>query len=170
MNEVLLVNDKQSVADRMIKMLNTMGWSTTVATTEAEVYESCVASKPAMAIVDVEMDSAAAFDCMNTARIIFPEMFIIAVTRGGTDKLWPGASAICGANRYIPGLASSSKLAEAIDGGISQGLVNYHQPSALTQPGRESASAHRSDEHADGRAGPLLANGLKFVHSSDDWS
>ena len=86
-----------------------------------------------MVIVDVEMSGATAFECVGTARVLYPDLFIVAVTRGGTDRLWPGAAAVCGANRFVNGPITSSVLSGIIKSGHSQGLINPRAPSGVEQ-------------------------------------
>lgn len=131
MNDVLLVNDRDRILERTATLFEAMGWKVWVADTEQAVFESCVASRPEMVVVDVEMDGAIAFDCIGSARTLYPDVYIVAITRGGTDKILPGAAAVCGANRFIEGLPSSAKLSAAIQSGIDQGLVEHNKEAAI---------------------------------------
>jgi CheY-like chemotaxis protein len=124
MNPILLVNDNIEAVTRTTSMLNAMDWDVDVAGTEEYVFESCVAHRPALVIVDLEMEGGAGFDCLGTARRLFPDLFIIAVTRGAEEKLLSAASAICGADRFIAGPLSSLGLSEAIDSGIAEGIID----------------------------------------------
>jgi DNA-binding NtrC family response regulator len=128
MNKVLLVNDDENILRQTAIRLEAVDWDVYLASSEEEVFESCVAARPSMIIVDVEMDGAAAFKCIGTARVLYPELFIVAVTRGGKDKLWPGAAAVCGANRFIDGPISVPVLANVVKSGLSQGLINPLTP------------------------------------------
>ena len=135
MKDVLLVNDNEQIMRQTAARLEAMGWDVYLAGSEKEVFESCVASKPSMVIVDVEMGGAAAFDCIGTARVLYPDLFIVAITRSRTDKLWPGAVAVCGANRFVDGPITSSVLSRVIESGHSQGLINPVAPSDVEQRG-----------------------------------
>jgi DNA-binding NarL/FixJ family response regulator len=100
-------------------MLEEMKWNVHAGSDVPFVFESCVAHRPSLVIVDLEMRGAIGFDCIGTARRLFPDLFIIAISRGSDDKLWPAASAICGANRFVKGPVSILTLSEAIDSGVT---------------------------------------------------
>ena len=124
MNLVLLVNDNVEVRDRTASMLTEMGWEVYVADSEDFVFESIVAFRPTIMIVDVEMDGGIGFESIATARRLFDDMFIIAVTRGGDKKLWPKVATVCGANAYVVGPVSAAKLDRAIQDGLVKGLIS----------------------------------------------
>ena len=124
MNRILLVNDDMETANCTAAILETLQWDVYLANTEENVFETCVAHRPSLVIVDLEMEGAIGFDCIGTVRRLFPDLFIVAVTRGTGDKLWPAASAICGANRFTEGPLSLQTLSEAIDSGLAEGLVD----------------------------------------------
>lgn len=129
MNQVLLVNDDNEVCSRTATMLVDMGWDVFVAEKEELVFESTVARRPMMLIADIEMEAGVGFEAIATARSLFPSLFIVAVTRGGDKEIWPRVAEVCGANSYVAGPVSASKLQEAIDAGIEKGLVSMEPPS-----------------------------------------
>ncbi len=128
-NQVLLVNDNDEVCSRMATMLVDMGWDVYVADKEELVFESTVARRPMMLIADIEMEAGVGFEAIATARSLFPSLFIVAVTRGGDKEIWPRVAEVCGANSYVAGPVSASKLQEAIEAGIEKGLVSMEPPS-----------------------------------------
>ena len=123
MNRILLVNDRDAIMDRTAAMLEGLGWEVYVAHTEGLVFESCVAFRPGMLIADVEMSGGIGFEAISTARRLFRDLFIVAVTRGGHDELWPKVASVCGANRYVIGPVSTQKLEEAIETAVTEGLL-----------------------------------------------
>ena len=129
MNQVLLVNDNDEICSRTATMLVDMGWDVYVADKEELVFESTVARRPMMLIADIEMEAGVGFECIATARSLFPSLFIVAVTRGCDKEIWPRVAEVCGANSYVVGPVSSSKLQEAIDAGTEKGLVSLEPPS-----------------------------------------
>lgn len=129
MNQVLLVNDNNEICNRTATMLVDMGWDVYVADKEELVFESTVARRPMMLIADIEMEAGVGFEAIATARSLFPSLFIVAVTRGGDKEIWPRVAEVCGANSYVAGPVSASKLQEAIDAGMEKGLVSMEPPS-----------------------------------------
>ncbi len=129
MNQVLLVNDNNEICSRTATMLVDMGWDVYVADKEELVFESTVARRPMMLIADIEMEAGVGFEAIATARSLFPSLFIVAVTRGGDKEIWPRVAEVCGANSYVAGPVSASKLQEAIDAGMEKGLVSMEPPS-----------------------------------------
>ena len=129
MNQVLLVNDNDEICSRTATMLVDMGWDVYVADKEELVFESTVARRPTMLIADIEMDAGVGFEAIATARSLFPSLFIVAVTRGCDKEIWPRVAEVCGANSYVAGPVSASKLQDAIDAGIEKGLVSMEPPS-----------------------------------------
>lgn len=123
MNRILLVNDRDAIMDRTAAMLEELGWEVYVAHTEGLVFESCVAFRPAMLIADLEMGGGVGFEAISTARRLFRALYIVAVTRGGHEELWPKVANVCGANRYVVGPVSPQKLEEAIHTGVAEGLL-----------------------------------------------
>ena len=135
MREVLLVNDDEEISQQLGDELETAGWAVYLASSEKEVFQYCVSSRPAMVVVDMEMGAASAFDCIGTTRGLYPDLFIVAVTRGGKDRLWPGAAAVCGASEFVDGPVPSQKLAEILENGLSQFRVNSGSPVSVDNPG-----------------------------------
>ena len=129
MNQVLLVNDEDEICSRTATTLVDMGWDVYVADKEELVFESTVARRPMMLVADIEMDAGVGFEAIATARSLFPSLFIVAVTRGGDKEIWPRVAEACGANSYVAGPVSASKLQEAIDAGIEKGLISMEPPS-----------------------------------------
>ncbi len=123
MRNVLLVNDHLEILNRTAIMLEQLGWEVYVATTETLAFESCCARRPNFVIVDVEMSGGAGFESISTTRKLFPDLFVVAVTRGGHKELWPKVATACGANRYIVGPVSSPKLIATIDSGLADELI-----------------------------------------------
>lgn len=119
MNHILLVNDDIETVKRTSTILDALQWNIDVAGTEEYLAESCAAQRPELVIVDLEMANSAGFDCIGLTRRLFPDIFIIAVTRGTTDKLLSAASTICGADCFVAGPVSTRSLSQAIDGAIS---------------------------------------------------
>ncbi len=129
MNRVLLVNDDDVICNRTATMLVDLGWDVYVADKEEIVFESSVARRPEMLVADIEMDGGIGFEAIATARSLFPSLFIVAVTRGGDKEIWPRVAEVCGANSYIAGPVSATKLQEAIEVGMEKGLVSLEPPS-----------------------------------------
>ena len=119
MNRILLVSDDTETTNRAAAMLEAMKWDVYAGSDEKFVFESCVAHRPSLVIVDLEMKGSIGFDCIGTARRLFPDLFIITITRGSDDKLLPAASAISGANKFVEGPVSLLALSEAIDSGVT---------------------------------------------------
>lgn len=124
MNQLLLINDVIHIADRTAVMLEEMGWEVYVVSEEKYVFEFCVARRPSLVVADIEMAGGQGFESIATARRLFPDLFILAVTRGSHKEIWPKVAEACGANRYIIGPVSSAQLSEAIHNGIEEGLVH----------------------------------------------
>lgn len=124
MNQVLLVNDNEEITARVATMLQDLGWEVYVATSENVVFESLVANRPTMLVVDVEMEGGAGFESMATGRRLYDDLFIIATTRGGNKDLWPSVCESCGANDYVVGPVSLLKLSSAIDDAFKSGLLD----------------------------------------------
>ena len=128
MNRVVLVNDDDEICSRTATMLVDMGWDVYVANKDELVFESSVARRPMMLIADLEMEGGVGFEAIATARSLFATLFIVAVTRGRDKELWPRVAEVCGANSYVAGPVSATKLQEAIDAGIDRGLVSIEPP------------------------------------------
>lgn len=124
MNRVLLVNDSDEVLDRTATMLDDLGWEVYVAGTEQAAFESIVASRPTMVICDIEMDGGAGLECIATARTLFADLFIVAVTRGADREDWTEAAQTKGADRYVVGPVSARQLADLIDDAVAAGHID----------------------------------------------
>lgn len=124
MKQALMVNDDNHIFDRTAVMLEGMGWEVYFASNEKFVFESCVARRPTLLIADIEMSACQGFESITTARNLFPDLFIIAVTRGHHEEIWPKVAEFCGANQYIVGPVSSAQLSEVIDDAIEEGLLH----------------------------------------------
>jgi len=112
--QVLLINDDSQVRNRTAAMLHELGWEVWMADKDEVIFESLVARRPMMVIVDIEMQGGAGFEAISTARRLYSSLFIVAVTRGKNDELWKRVSAACGANHYVVGPVSPTKLQAAI--------------------------------------------------------
>ncbi len=123
MHEILLVNDNEEILQQLGAALAAADWTVYLANSDREVFEYCAGSEPSIVVVDMEMAAASAFDCIGAARALHPALFIVAITRGGKDRLWPGAAAVCGANEFIDGPVSAHRLAEILENGLSQYLM-----------------------------------------------
>ncbi|MGI9237300.1 MAG: response regulator [Woeseiaceae bacterium] len=128
MNQLLLVNDDDDIRNRTAAMIIDLGWEVYVADGEDKVFESIVARRPDLMIVDIEIECGGGYEAISTARRLFPDLFIIAVTRGGHKSLWLEAVCQCGANIYVVGPVSKSKLAGAINFGLRKGRVLCGMP------------------------------------------
>ncbi|MGI9235455.1 MAG: response regulator [Woeseiaceae bacterium] len=85
MNLVLLVNDNEEVRDRTAAMLTELGWEVFLADSEKLVLESAEL-RPTIMIIDVEMRDGIGFESISTARRLFEDIFIIAVTRAAATR------------------------------------------------------------------------------------
>lgn len=125
MNHVLLANDDDEICDRTATMLIALGWDVYVADGDDRVFESLVARRPNLLVVDIEMESGAGFEIISSARRLYASLFIVAVTRGGDMKLWSEGAIACGASIYVVGPVSKTKLAAAIDFGLTKGSITF---------------------------------------------
>jgi DNA-binding response OmpR family regulator len=114
--------------DLTASMLVDMAWDVYVATSEDMAYESLVERRPDILIADIEMDFGAGFNAISRARRLCNDLFIVAVTRGGYERIWIKNAIACGANIYIVGPISSSKLTAAISTGLNKGLSASELP------------------------------------------
>lgn len=128
MNQVLLVNDNDEILDRTAAMLVDMGWEVYVAQGDELVFEATVARRPDLLIVDIEMRAGVGFEAISTARMLFKDLFIIAVTRGDNQEIWPEVAKHCGADTYVIGPVSLSKLKSSIDRGVQSGQISIEEP------------------------------------------
>jgi DNA-binding response OmpR family regulator len=122
--QVLLINNDNQVRNRTAAMLHEAGWEVWMADKDEVVFESLVARRPMMVIVDIEMQGGAGFEAISTARRLYSSLFIVAVTRGKNEELWKRVSVACGASDYVVGPVSPTKLQAAIQSGIDAGQIN----------------------------------------------
>lgn len=125
MNKAMLVNDDVNVCDRTATMLTALGWDVFVVATEELLNDMSKLQAPHLVLVDIEMRNGVGFDLILKARRRFADAFIIAATRGSDRDLWPGLIDICGADRYLVGPVSKTKLAQHIDTAVSRGQVAH---------------------------------------------
>ena len=129
MNDVLLVNDNIVDWISTAVLLQDLGWEVYVANDDEVLFKSIVKRRPAMVIVDIEMEGGVGFKAILTARLLFKKLFIIAITRGDDEDIWAESATNCGANAYIVGPMSTDKLSAAIQTGIGNGqLVSLPSP------------------------------------------
>lgn len=120
MKQVLLINDNDVIRKRTATMLHEMGWEVWVADKDEEIFESLVARRPMMVIVDIEMAGGAGFEAISTARRLYSSLFIVAVTRGDGEEIWKKVAVACGASDYIAGPVSATKLQGVIQTGVDE--------------------------------------------------
>jgi len=120
MDRILLVNDSESILERTAKILDDMGWDVSVASSRDSASAACVAFRPHFAVVDVEMLGGDGFEAISILRRADKNLFILAVTRGRNDALSLKVAKACGANDYLIGPISATKLSAAIDVGLDR--------------------------------------------------
>jgi len=119
----MLVNDDVNVCDRTATMLTELGWDVFVVTAQDLLNDHSKLVVPQLVLVDIEMSNGTGFDLILKARRRFREAFIIAATRGSDRDLWPGLIDMCGADRYLVGPVSKTKLAQQIAVAVSRGQL-----------------------------------------------
>ena len=124
MNKAMLVNDDVNVCDRTATMLTALGWDVFVVTAEDLLNDYAKLQVPQMVLVDVEMQNGVGFDLLLKSRRRFKDAFIVAATRGSDRDLWPGLVDMCGADRYLVGPVSKTKLAQQISVAVSRGQLS----------------------------------------------
>ena len=124
MNRVLLVNDHAEIRDRTAAMLEQLGWEVYVAASEDAVFEFVVACRPAFVVVDMEMARSVGLESIATVRTLFSDLFVIAASRGSDRELLSRMATECGANAFVAGPVSSTKLTQAIEIGVIDGLID----------------------------------------------
>lgn len=126
MKQVLLINDNDVIRKRTAAMLHEMGWEVWVADKDEDIFESLVARRPTMIIVDIEMQGGTGFEAISTARRLYSSLFIVAATRGAceSEELWKKVADACGASDYIAGPVSPTKLKATIQTGIDEHQIN----------------------------------------------
>jgi DNA-binding response OmpR family regulator len=130
MNNAMLASDDANVCDRTATMLTELGWDVYVIAAEELLDDNLSVQVPQLILVDIEMRGGVGFDLILKARRRFADAFIIAATRGQDRDLWPGLVDMCGADRYMVGPVSKSKLSGLIEMALTRG--NLEQSSAIT--------------------------------------
>lgn len=115
MDKALLVNDDEQITERIASMLELFGYEVHVATSETLAARSCVAFRPDVVIVDIEMEGGIGFESIAAARRSSQDALVVAITRGTHKEIWPKVAQVCGARGYVVGPVSSSKLMAAIE-------------------------------------------------------
>lgn len=124
MKQVLLINDNIVIRKRTATMLHEMGWEVWAADKDEAIFESLVARRPTMVIVDIEMQGGAGFEAISTARRLYSSLFVVAVTRVDDEDIWQKVARACGANEYVAGPVSPTKLQGVIQTGIDKYQVS----------------------------------------------
>ena len=122
MSRVLLVNDNESIMDRTAGMLEDMGLEVHIAKSHKAAIWICIARRPSLAVVDIEMRGGAGLEMISTIRRTDKKLFILAVTRGGQDDTLLRVAEVCGANHHVIGPVSEAKLFAAIEAGRTSGF------------------------------------------------
>jgi DNA-binding response OmpR family regulator len=125
----MLVNDDVNVCDRTATMLTILGWDVFVVAANELLNDHSKLQVPQLVLVDIEMRNGTGFDLILKARRRFKDAFIIAATRGSDRDLWPGLIDMCGADRYLVGPVSKTKLVKQIDAAVSRGQLG--EPATL---------------------------------------
>lgn len=131
MNKAMLVNDDINVCDRTATMLTELGWDVFIVNAETLLNNLERMDVPQLVLIDVEMKNGVGFDLLLRARRRFADAFIIGATRGSDRDLWPGLVDMCGADRYLVGPVSKTKLAQQIDVAVARGQLGADLPLQL---------------------------------------
>lgn len=123
MGRVLLVSDNASIMDRTAAMLEDMGWEVYTGSSREAALSICVARRPSLAVVDIEMRGGVGLEAISMLRRSDKEMLILAVTRGRHDEILLKVAEVCGANHYVTGPVSARKLSAAIEADLSGGCT-----------------------------------------------
>ena len=135
MNKAMLASDDANVCDRTATMLTELGWDVYVISAEELLDVNLSVQVPQLMLVDIEMRNGVGFDLILKARRRFADAFIVAATRGGDRDLWPGLVDMCGADRYMVGPVSKSKLASQIETAMARGQLDEDTPVTLVSCG-----------------------------------
>lgn len=135
MNKAMLASDDANICDRTATMLTSLGWDVYVITAEELLDENLSVQVPQLILVDIEMSNGVGFDLILKARRRFADAFIIAATRGSDRDLWPGLVDICGADRYMVGPVSRSKLVSQLEVAVTRGQLEEGSPISLVCTG-----------------------------------
>lgn len=122
MSRVLLINDNKPIMDRTAGMLEDMGWEVHIANSQKAALSTCIARRPSLAVVDIQMRGGAGLEMISTIRRTDKKLFILAVTRGSQDDTLLRVAEVCGANHHVIGPVSEAKLFVAIEAGRSSGF------------------------------------------------
>ena len=82
----------------------------------------CIARRPSLAVVDIEMRGGAGLELISAIRRTDKKLFILAVTRGSQDDALLRVAEVCGANHHVIGPVSEAKLFAAIEAGRTSGF------------------------------------------------
>ena len=82
----------------------------------------CIARRPSLAVVDIEMRGGAGLEMISTIRRTDKKLFILAVTRGSQDDTLLKVAEVCGASHHVIGPVSEAKLFAAIEAGRTSGF------------------------------------------------
>ena len=114
MNNALVVNDDESICDRLSEILENLGWEVYTADDELGTRRVCETFSPSLIIVDVEMRGGVGFEAMAQARRVGGAPYIIAITRGAYDHKIQSVAEVCGADTIIVGPISAKSLRQAM--------------------------------------------------------
>lgn len=115
MNRALIVNDNDFITNRTAGLLDASVWE--VYTTESDVTapNACAEWRPDLAIVDIDMRGGTGFEAISAIRRTHPCIFIVAVSRGRHEEMPKKVAEACGADHFVGGPVSTSKLQEAVE-------------------------------------------------------
>jgi DNA-binding response OmpR family regulator len=130
-NKAMLASDDANTCDRTATMLTELGWDVYVISAQELLDNNLSVQEPQLMLVDIEIRNGVGFDLILKARRRFADVFIIAATRGGDKDLWPGLVDMCGADRYMVGPVSKSKLGNQIEIAVSRGQLHENSGIAL---------------------------------------
>ena len=122
MSRVLLINDNESIRDRTTGVLEDMGWEVHIAKSHKVALWTCIARRPSLAVVDIEMRGGAGLEMISTIRRTGKKLFILAVTRGSQDDTLLKVAEVCGASHHVIGPVLEAKLFAAIEAGRTSGF------------------------------------------------
>ena len=123
LSRLLLVNDNEAMLYRTARMLEGLGWEVHAATSRKEAMLICIAHHPTLAIIDIEMRGGAGLETIAAVRRSDKNMFVVAVTRGHHDDTLCRVADACGANHYLVGPVSETKVAEAVEIARAEGFL-----------------------------------------------
>ena len=103
-------------------MLEDMGWEVHIANSHKAALSTCIARRPNLAVVDIQMRGGAGLEMISTIRRTDKKLFILAVTRGRHDDTLLKVAKVCGANHHVIGPVSAAKLFAAIEAGRTNGF------------------------------------------------